>query len=36
MVLTALLLLILTAYWVVNGKPPPTNAPTKPAVERVK
>jgi hypothetical protein len=36
MALTAVLLLLLTAYWVVNGKPPPTNAPTKPAVERAK
>jgi hypothetical protein len=41
LVLTAALLVALTAYWIIHGKPPPGNAPTlmpraAPPVERVR
>jgi hypothetical protein len=32
---TAVLLALLTAYWAVHGKAPPSSPPPQPAVERV-
>lgn len=34
MVVTGVLLVVMTAYWVINGKAPPGSGPTKPAIER--
>jgi hypothetical protein len=33
-VLTAVLLALMTGYWIVHGKAPPGSAPTRPPIER--
>jgi hypothetical protein len=35
LVATAVLLVVMAAYWISHGRPPPAAAPTAPAVEHV-
>jgi hypothetical protein len=36
LVVTGVLLVAMTGYWIVNGKAPPGSAPPKPAIERAR